>query len=229
MLRKILLINFLFVFILAACTTGATPTVAPAAPTEAMSEEAMPEDEMMEDVAMDDESMADESMDEESMESEDMMDEAMKTAEFSVRIENLSPAYDFLASGVFNTPAGADAPGPLASGAAYEFGFNASPGMNLSFATMFVQSNDLFYAPEESGIALFQGGEPLSGDITELVFLWDAGTEVNQQPGVGLDQAPRQGGMDTGETENGLVQIVADGFEYPQNVIRVTITRESSG
>jgi len=47
------------------------------------------------------------------------------------------------------------------------------------------------------------------------MILWDAGTEVNQAPGFGSEQAPRQGGADTGTAENGVVQAVADGFTYP--------------
>jgi hypothetical protein len=130
-------------------------------------------------------------------------------------------------SGVFNTPAGAEAPGPLPPGNAYEFTVEAAPGDHLSFATMFVQSNDLFYAPDGTGIALFnEDGTPISGDITGQVSLWDAGTEVNQEPGTGADQAPRQAGPDTGEAENGVVQIVADQYTYPDTaqVIQVTIS-----
>jgi hypothetical protein len=130
------------------------------------------------------------------------------------------------ASGVFNTPVGAAQPGPLLPGQAYEFTFETVPGNNLSFATMFVQSNDLFYAPDGAGIALFNGdGTPVNGDVTAQVFLWDAGTEVNQEPGVGPDQAPRQAGPDTGPDEDGAVQIVSDEFTYPDTsaTIRVTI------
>ena len=47
----------------------------------------------------------------------------------------------------------------------------------LSFATMYVQSNDLFLAPGDTGIALFIDEQPISGDVTALVRLWDAGTE----------------------------------------------------
>ncbi|MCY3669173.1 MAG: spondin domain-containing protein, partial [Gemmatimonadetes bacterium] len=50
-------------------------------------------------------------------------------------------------SGIFNTPVGADSPGPLTPGNAYEFTFVARPGDRLSFATMYVQSNDLFLSP----------------------------------------------------------------------------------
>lgn len=129
--------------------------------------------------------------------------------------------------GVFNTPSGADTPGPLAPGSTYEFSFTAVPHTYLSFATMFVQSNDLFYAPSEEGVALFDDeGLPISGEITELVFLWDAGTEVNETPFEGPNQAPRQAGANTGEDENGLVQLVNDGFSYPENVLVVTISAE---
>ncbi len=135
------------------------------------------------------------------------------------------------ASGVFNTPVGAAEPGPLLPGEAYEFTIVAVPGDLLSFATMFVQSNDLFYAPDGAGITLFNSdGTPVSGDVTGQIQLWDAGTEVNQEPGVGPDQAPRQAGPDTGPDENGVVQIVSDEFTYPDTsaTIRVTITATES-
>ena len=123
---------------------------------------------------------------------------------------------------VFNTPAGADAPSPAGPGAAYEFTVDAFPGQYLTFATMFVQSNDWFFAPGSDGIALFDAdGNPLAGDLTDMVFLWDAGTEVNQTIGEGADQAPRQAGTNTGEAENGPVELVEDFTDYQ---ILVTIT-----
>jgi len=135
------------------------------------------------------------------------------------------------ASGAFNTPVGETNPGPLPPGGAYEFTITAVPGDMLSFATMYVQSNDLFYAPDGSGIALFNSdGTPVSGDVTGRIQLWDAGTEVNQEPGVGPDQAPRQAGPDTGPDEDGVVQVVSDEFTYPDTpaTIRVTITATES-
>ncbi|MBT3267980.1 hypothetical protein HN371_12535 [Candidatus Poribacteria bacterium] len=151
-------------------------------------------------------------------------------AAFRVRIENVSSAQPFTGSGVFNTPVGAAGPGPLAAGEAYEFGFTAGPGSRVSFATMFVQSNDLFYAPAEDGIALYDAsGAPTVGDVTDLVMLWDAGVEVNEEPGVGANQAPRQAGPNTGDAEGGQVQLVADGFTYPAvaDAIAVTVSKTS--
>ena len=140
---------------------------------------------------------------------------------------SLATQIGVLSAGIFNTPMGAGSPGPLLSGESYEFQFSANDGDRLSFATMFVQSNDLFYAPLESGIFLFDAqGNPIQGEITSQIFLWDAGTEVNQEPGVGTDQAPRQSGPNFGPNENGLVEVVSDGYLYPSidDVIKVTIT-----
>tara|TARA_R110000744_G_scaffold130281_2_gene237932 strand:- start:302 stop:1375 length:1074 start_codon:yes stop_codon:yes gene_type:complete len=109
------------------------------------------------------------------------------------------------------------------------FSFDAGEGHYLSFATMLVQSNDLFYGFDEMGIPLYdENGNALTGDITAMVSLWDAGTEVNEEPGVGANQAPRQTGPDTGADENETVKRITevnDGFAYPNvsDVIKVTL------
>jgi hypothetical protein len=129
--------------------------------------------------------------------------------------------------GVFNTPVGMSESSTAAPGETYEFSFVASPGAYLSFATMSVQTNDLFYAPDGAGIPLFDADlRAIRGDITDQVSLWDAGTEVNQAPGEGADQGARQSAPNTGADESGVVQLVDDGFTYPDtaDAIRVTIT-----
>jgi hypothetical protein len=127
---------------------------------------------------------------------------------------------------VFNTPVGASAPGPITPGAAYEFTVSAAPGDRLSITMMMGQSNDWFYAPAESGIDLFKNGEPVSGDITAQLAMWEAGTEVDQEPGIGSEQGPRQKGPNTGKRENGVVRKIQDGKSYSNaaSVMRVTIT-----
>jgi hypothetical protein len=65
--------------------------------------------------------------------------------------------------------------------------------------------------------------------VTDQVTLWDAGTEVNEEPGAGPNQAPRQSGPDTGDEEMAGVRPIAevdDGFSYPAvaDVIGVTVT-----
>ena len=105
---------------------------------------------------------------------------------FKVRIDNVAEAFTYPSSGVFNTPEGATDPAAIGPGGAYEFTFDAPPGASLSFATMFVPSNDLFFAPDENGVALWNpDGTQVSGDVTAQVLLWDAGTEDNEEPGVG--------------------------------------------
>jgi hypothetical protein len=119
---------------------------------------------------------------------------------------------------------------PIAPGGTFEFDIGVRPG-RLSFASMFVPSNDVFVAPGASGITLWPAdGEPVEGDVTDRVELWDAGTEPNAQPpGKGPDQAPAQNGPMQGADEDGVVRRlgdVDDGHAYPAagDVIRVTLT-----
>lgn len=131
--------------------------------------------------------------------------------------------------GVFNTPMGMMGPGPIRPGDSYEFSFTASPGMKLSLTMMNGQSNDEFYAPDEKGIALFDTkGAPISGDVTAKLILWDAGTEVNEELGIGPNQGPRQKGKNTGVDEHGVVTRAKSEAIYTKNgeLFRVTITAE---
>ncbi len=156
----------------------------------------------------------------------------MKTSSmFKVSIQNVMEEKDFLSSGVFNTPVGATEPGGAGPGNSYQFSFDAGPGTKLSFATMFVASNDLFYAPGGEGIELFDGGMAINRDITSQVMLYDAGTEVNEEPGMGPNQ-PVIGGPGVGTAENGTVRdisMVTDGFAYPAVGDNIMITIASDG
>lgn len=134
-------------------------------------------------------------------------------------------------SGIYNMPVGAMAEGPVTPGAAFEFEVTGTRGAHLFLTFMFGQSNDLFYGNEQA-IALFDAkGNPVSGDVASQLGLWDAGTEVNQEPGVGADQAPRQKAANTGAPERKKVGPLRDGFTYPNttDVLRVIITPMSGG
>ena len=76
--------------------------------------------------------------------------------------------------GFADTPVGAGRSRPLRSGEAFEFKVSGKPGERLTIATMLGQSNDLFDAT----------GQPIAGDITSQILLWDAGTEINEEPGL---------------------------------------------
>lgn len=131
--------------------------------------------------------------------------------------------------GVFNTPAMAMAPGPIRPGESYEFTFTARPGMKLMLTMMNGQSNDEFYAPEADGIVLFDAnGVALTGDVTRKFVLWDAGTEVNEELGVGANQGPRQSAVNTGADEHGVVRRAKNEAIYSHTIhlFRVTIVPE---
>jgi hypothetical protein len=115
--------------------------------------------------------------------------------------------------------------GPIFSGDSFEFEIEAEDGEKLTLLSMYAQSNDLFYG-SVSGINLFENDKPISGDVTKNFQLWDAGTEVNQEPGKGSYQAARQKSKTEGDRENGVIHSVSDGFVYPSlaTVIKVTIT-----
>ena len=154
---------------------------------------------------------------------------------FTVTIENVSGIGLFENTGVSAVPVGADGAGPALPGGAYEFVIQAEAGNTLTFATMLAQSNDLFFAPDEAGIALFDDdGNAISGDVSDQVDLWDAGSEVNQPIGEGDEQAPRQSGPNTGADEMGVVQLVSDlddGLAYPaaSDIVAVTLHRGRHG
>eukprot|EP01029_Cantina_marsupialis_P010711 TRINITY_DN243595_c0_g1_i1.p1 TRINITY_DN243595_c0_g1~~TRINITY_DN243595_c0_g1_i1.p1 ORF type:complete len:210 (+),score=46.90 TRINITY_DN243595_c0_g1_i1:47-631(+) len=131
-----------------------------------------------------------------------------------------------LGHGIFSEPVGQSDDAPIFPGDAYEFTFFAAEGDYLNLASMLIQSNDLFVAFDDMGIALFNNGVPVTGDVSSMLKLWDAGTEVNEYPGAGNNQAPRQAGPNTGDTEAANVMVVNDGFTYPavNELIRVTIS-----
>ncbi|MGA7954103.1 MAG: spondin domain-containing protein [Gloeobacterales cyanobacterium] len=135
-----------------------------------------------------------------------------------------------LSSGVFDTAVGANKAGGIRPGQVFEFTVSATPGQQLSIATMFGQSNDWFYAPVGSGITLFDAqGAPMGGDVTSQMVLLNDGTEVDEEPGIGPNQGPRQKAPNTGAEENGVVQKVNDQAAYgeTEKVMRVTITPQS--
>jgi len=142
--------------------------------------------------------------------------------------EYLNTTTGVFETGIFSSPSQDGNRGPLLPGeGAYEFTFNAhSEAQYLSFATMLVESNDLFFALDDGGIKLFRFGAPINGDITQRVLLWDAFTEINETPGEGAYQAPRQLNINSGPSETGPVSVVNDQFDYPavNELIRVIIT-----
>ena len=127
-------------------------------------------------------------------------------------------------------------PGETAS-----FTITATPGDRLQIQTMFVQSNDWFYAfrqGNQQGIALFDANNnPIAGvlDPDAVLVVYDAGTEADTAPGTGPTmppgpvQKPVQDPMaiSVGTDESVPIQNARTrhNFPFPANseVIRVTI------
>jgi hypothetical protein len=141
-------------------------------------------------------------------------------------VKSLTGKKSIVQVGADATPAGADAEGPILPGREYEFEISARPGEQLSTAWMFGQSNDLFYSNDRP-IALFTAaGKPVTGEMTLQLSLWDGGTEVNEEPGLGPNQGPRQATADAGLPEHQGIAHVHDRYTYPHtsDVLRLTIT-----
>src|SRR6185312_5028616 len=65
--------------------------------------------------------------------------------------------------------------------------FSAAKGEAITFATMYGASNDLFFAPDNPGIKVYDSvGNPIEGDVSAQVKLWDNGTRINQTPGASV-------------------------------------------
>ena len=132
--------------------------------------------------------------------------------------------------GTFEAPGGPDNLPALAAGEAATFTITAAPGARLQMETMFVQSNDWFYAFGENGLPLFDGDAPVSGDVTGRLVLYDAGTEEDTAPGTGPSQKPAQDPQATNvgpADDNTAIRLAnTNPFAIPATaaVIRVTIT-----
>lgn len=145
---------------------------------------------------------------------------------FIISVDSVSN-FPYKDSGVFTTPAGAGEIGAALPGDTYQWTFNGAPGDRLSIATMLVQSNDYFFAPDELGIPLYNAsGQPLSGDVTQYVKLWDAGTEGDEVPGQGSNQAPRQSGLNTGPTDpdNQVRRVLSGDLPAVEELVQVSLS-----
>lgn len=150
-------------------------------------------------------------------------------APLSAKLANLD---GYLKGGSFTVPVGAPGTGPILPGSKYQFTFDASPGDSLSFASMLAATNDVFIGPKDIGIPLFDStGAAVTGDVSNQLYLWDAGTEVNEVPAIGLNTVTNQLAANTGAAGEGKVQLLSavttDTYAYPtvQSVLKATIVK----
>lgn len=135
--------------------------------------------------------------------------------------------------GEFSAPGGADNSPVIGSGESVTFSFDANPGDKLQIMTMFGQSNDWFYAFASGGLSLFNGDNSINGDHSGQLILYDAGTELDEMPGLGVTQKPdHPNTIDVGPPD--LVDMITNAmsrhtsFIIPatNSVIKITITSE---
>lgn len=108
-------------------------------------------------------------------------DDDNKSNNAVITVENVAEVKDFVQSGTFRM-AGSQA--VILPGQSVSITFNAGKGQALMFATMYGYSNDIFFAPENPGIELFNSdGIAVTGNVSSKVKLWDNGTRMNQAPG----------------------------------------------
>lgn len=145
---------------------------------------------------------------------------------------NLATLTGYLKGGTYNVPVGATSPAPIAPGSKYQFTFDASPGDSLSLVSMLAATNDVFLGPKDVGIPLFDDdGEALTGDMSSQLYLWDAGTEGNEEPGIGLNTVTNQLSANSGTVGEGKVQLLSavttDTYDYPsaQSILKMTIVK----
>ncbi len=104
------------------------------------------------------------------------------TQSTTITVENVLNAQPLVESGTFQ---GSGTPALILPGQSATITFSAAKGEALSFATMYGASNDLFFAPANPGIQVYDdSGKPIEGDVSAQVKLWDNGTRLNQKPGV---------------------------------------------
>lgn len=149
----------------------------------------------------------------------------------TIKFENVTTMKNYVQSGTFT---GAN-PGGKST-----FTFHAAKGERLMLATMYSYSNDLFFAPENPGIQLFDdAGVPRTGVIDNALKLWDNGTRVNEQPGPSVNHpGTAEAGVVTevnGQDKAGhsyvpatqLIQVSLE-FDAKQSLFTCTLTNIST-
>lgn len=111
-------------------------------------------------------------------------DDMPSTSPATITVENVLDSKPLVESGTFKK----DGTSPLVMpGESTTIKFSAAKGQAVSFATMYGWSNDLFFAPANPGIKLYQdNGTPIEGDVSSQIKLWDNGTRINQAPGANV-------------------------------------------
>lgn len=157
----------------------------------------------------------------------------------TITIENVLDSKPLVESGTFK---GAGTPPVVFPGQSVSFSFYAAKNQYITFASMYGWSNDLFFAPANPGIKLYNAdGTPIVGDVSSQIKLWDNGTRVNQAPGMNITHPGTaeatiknikevNGTDDYGNTYLAASQLMKVSLAYNGNSqFTLTITNNSGG
>src|SRR6478672_2958388 len=104
-------------------------------------------------------------------------DDAIMPQPNTITIENVLDSKPLVESGTFM---GTGTPPVILPGQSVSFSFSAAKNQRITFATMYGWSNDLFFAPANPGIKVYDAsGNPIEGDVSSQIKLWDNGTRIN--------------------------------------------------
>jgi len=99
----------------------------------------------------------------------------------TITVENIIDSKALTQSGTFQNAGSSPVINP---GESASFTFYAGKGQTISFAAMYGNSNDLFFAPANPGLKLYQdNGDPVTGNVSSQIKLWDNGTRKNEPTG----------------------------------------------
>lgn len=155
----------------------------------------------------------------------------------TITVENVLNSAPLVESGTFQ---GTGTPALIQPGQSVSFQFSAAKGEAVTFASMYGWSNDLFFAPANPGIQVYDAnGNPIEGDVSAQVKLWDNGTRVNQAPGANVNHpgtaeskaiAEVKGVDAQGNTYLAASSLVKASLKYNGNsVFTLTLTNISGG
>lgn len=95
-------------------------------------------------------------------------DDDMPTRSGTITIENVLDSKPLVETGTFK---GGGTPPVIFPGQSVSFSFSAAKNQRLTFATMYGWSNDLFFAPENPGIKLYNDdGSPIGSSSCLVVY-----------------------------------------------------------
>jgi hypothetical protein len=142
----------------------------------------------------------------------------------TITIENVLQSKPLVESGTFM---GSGSPAVILPGQSVAIHFSAAKGEAITFASMYGWSNDMFFAPENPGIMVYEAdGTPIEGDVSSQVKLWDNGTRVNQAPGAAVTHP---GVAETGNVTE-VTGMDAQGNTYlpASSLVKATLTYDGN-